>query len=233
MRYATLVLTLGSAATVLLSGVPSIANDKAFVAEITLVDRHEGGHVRRVSNKVPSGEEIGLQSTLEANDHIYLRMAKIVYRQCGVIEVKQEAREVEKDWLLPRTCNPSDNDILPDIPGTVTASFTQAGDPEAAKAFLSNVVGTNVYNVKDKSLGQIKDILLSADQKPTAAIVGLGGSLGASDKSVAVSFDKIELVRDGKGPVRVYVLFNQDELKAQSTFMIETYPGQRTLLSDR
>lgn len=211
----------------------SFAGNKAYVAEVTSVDRQDGGHIRRISSKTPSGEEIKLQSTLEANDHLFLLRAKIVYRQCGTIEIQQEAQDTEKDWLLPRTCDPGDNSILPDTPGTVTASLRPVGDPEIAKAFFRDIVGTNVYSSGGENIGEIQDILLSTDQKPTAVILGLGGFLGAGEKDVAVSFDKIELAKDGKGPVKFYVLYNQDELKAQSAFQLDTYPGQRTLLSDR
>ena len=71
----------------------------------------------------------------------------------------------------------------------------------------------NVYDPSNSKIGDVKDVLLSADGKVTALIVGVGGFLGMGEKDVAVPFDAIKhTTRDNK----VYLTMGttKDELKA-------------------
>jgi len=88
---------------------------------------------------------------------------------------------------------------------------------------LSNVPGQGVtvtdwykqsmYDASNSKIGDVRDILLSADGKVSAVIVGVGGFLGMGEKDVAVPFDAIKhTTRNGK----VYLTMDatKDELKA-------------------
>src|SRR5215472_16635198 len=48
----------------------------------------------------------------------------------------------------------------------------------------------NVYDPKDQKIGQIMDVLVNPSGQIDAAIVGVGGFLGAGEKDVAVSFQR-------------------------------------------
>jgi sporulation protein YlmC with PRC-barrel domain len=50
----------------------------------------------------------------------------------------------------------------------------------------------NVYDQKDQKLGEIMDLLVNQSGQIEAAIVGVGGFLGAGEKDVAVSFNAIK-----------------------------------------
>jgi sporulation protein YlmC with PRC-barrel domain len=50
----------------------------------------------------------------------------------------------------------------------------------------------NVYDSKDQKLGEIMDLLVGQSGQVEAAIVGVGGFLGAGEKDVAVSFNAIK-----------------------------------------
>jgi sporulation protein YlmC with PRC-barrel domain len=50
----------------------------------------------------------------------------------------------------------------------------------------------NVYDQKDQKLGEIMDVLVNQSGQIDAAIVGVGGFLGAGEKDVAVSFNAIK-----------------------------------------
>jgi sporulation protein YlmC with PRC-barrel domain len=50
----------------------------------------------------------------------------------------------------------------------------------------------NVYDQKDQKLGEIKDLLVNQNGQIEAAMVGVGGFLGAGEKDVAVSFNSIK-----------------------------------------
>jgi sporulation protein YlmC with PRC-barrel domain len=50
----------------------------------------------------------------------------------------------------------------------------------------------NVYDQKDQKLGEIMDLLVNQSGQIEAAMVGVGGFLGAGEKDVAVSFNAIK-----------------------------------------
>jgi sporulation protein YlmC with PRC-barrel domain len=50
----------------------------------------------------------------------------------------------------------------------------------------------NVYDPKDQKIGEIMDVLVNPNGQIDAAIVGVGGFLGAGEKDVAVSFNAIK-----------------------------------------
>jgi hypothetical protein len=50
----------------------------------------------------------------------------------------------------------------------------------------------NVYDPKDQKIGEIMDLLVNQSGQIEAAMVGVGGFLGAGEKDVAVSFNAIK-----------------------------------------
>ncbi len=58
----------------------------------------------------------------------------------------------------------------------------------------SKVVGLNVYNDKNESVGTINDILIDKSGNAKAAVLGVGGFLGMGEHLVAVPFDKLKFV---------------------------------------
>jgi sporulation protein YlmC with PRC-barrel domain len=56
----------------------------------------------------------------------------------------------------------------------------------------SKIVGLNVYNANNESLGSINDLLTDQNGNIKAVIVGVGGFLGVGEHLVAVPFDKIK-----------------------------------------
>jgi sporulation protein YlmC with PRC-barrel domain len=69
------------------------------------------------------------------------------------------------------------------------SSFT--GDWRASK-----VVGLNVYNDNNESIGSINDLLTDKTGNIKAVVIGVGGFLGVGTHLVAVPFDKIKFVNE-------------------------------------
>ena len=53
----------------------------------------------------------------------------------------------------------------------------------------------NVYDPKDQKIGEIMDVLVNPSGQIDAAIVGVGGFLGAGEKDVAISFNAIKAAK--------------------------------------
>jgi sporulation protein YlmC with PRC-barrel domain len=75
-------------------------------------------------------------------------------------------------------------------PATASESSFQ-GDWRASK-----VVGLNVYNDNNESLGSINDLLTDKSGNIKAAVISVGGFLGVGTHLVAVPFDKIKFVNE-------------------------------------
>ena len=59
----------------------------------------------------------------------------------------------------------------------------------------SNIIGENVYNGTGddaQNIGEVNDILITADGKIEAVVVGVGGFLGIGEKNVAVEYAQLD-----------------------------------------
>jgi sporulation protein YlmC with PRC-barrel domain len=87
----------------------------------------------------------------------------------------------------------------PAAPATTTT--TSATTENTSNAFNGNwrtskVVGLNVYNDQNESLGSINDLLTDKNGKIVAVIVGVGGFLGVGERNVAIPFEKVKFSTD-------------------------------------
>ena len=96
--------------------------------------------------------------------------------------------------------------------GTVAFAQTQtpsatADKPAATAASTSNasyqgdwrtskMVGLNVYNENNESIGSINDLLADKSGNIKAVVIGVGGFLGVGEHLVAVPFDKVKFVTE-------------------------------------
>jgi sporulation protein YlmC with PRC-barrel domain len=60
----------------------------------------------------------------------------------------------------------------------------------------SKVVGLNVYNDNNESLGAINDLLTDKSGNIKGVVISVGGFLGVGTRLVAVPFDKIKFVNE-------------------------------------
>jgi sporulation protein YlmC with PRC-barrel domain len=75
-------------------------------------------------------------------------------------------------------------------PATASSSSFQ-GDWRASK-----IVGLNVYNDNNESIGSINDLLTDKSGSIKVAVISVGGFLGVGSHLVAVPFDKIKFVNE-------------------------------------
>ena len=68
---------------------------------------------------------------------------------------------------------------------------TFTGDWRASK-----VVGLNVYNDKNESIGSINDLLMDKSGGVKAAVISVGGFLGVGAHLVAVPYEKVKFVNE-------------------------------------
>ena len=76
--------------------------------------------------------------------------------------------------------------------------------------------GVRVYSANDEDIGEIHELLLTEDGKIDQALIDVGGFLGIGEKRVAVSFDELQLLRNGEADLRVYVGATQEQLEQRA-----------------
>jgi len=94
------------------------------------------------------------------------------------------------------TPRPANSDMATNSPATSTSStlkyFTADHQVRSSK-----IVGANVYNDQNQSIGSIDDVLMSdTNHKADTAVISVGGFLGMGAKLVSVPFDQLKIGND-------------------------------------
>ena len=96
---------------------------------------------------------------------------------------------------------------------------TQDGQPmwyshQADEMRASKLIGTNVLNAANETVGSINEIVLGKDGRVAAVIIGVGGFLGIGEREVAVNFNSIRKARDQNNNLVLTMDATKDSLKA-------------------
>jgi sporulation protein YlmC with PRC-barrel domain len=82
----------------------------------------------------------------------------------------------------------------------------------AAGMRADKVIGAQVYNSANESIGTIDDLIIEPNDRVVYAIVSVGGFLGVGDRLVAVPFERVSFQREDDKDVRMILA---DSTKAQ------------------
>jgi hypothetical protein len=63
---------------------------------------------------------------------------------------------------------------------------------------VDEIVGKKVVSQQGEEIGEIEDVVVDTSSQTKLAVIDVGGFLGIGEKSVAVSFDQLELSDDGR-----------------------------------
>ena len=96
---------------------------------------------------------------------------------------------------------------------SVPQSELQAGDIRA-----SNLLGAMVKRLTGDSIGEVEDLIVSADADVRLAVISVGGVLGLGGKTIAVPFDQFMVAPDGTA---LYLTMSEEELRARPAFDLE------------
>ena len=92
------------------------------------------------------------------------------------------------------------------------------GEQSSDDVLSSELIGLNVYDHADETLGDVNDIVWTKDGAIEAIIVGVGGFLGIGEKNVAVAYDAINVSTDADGNKKLVLDATADELAAAPEF---------------
>jgi sporulation protein YlmC with PRC-barrel domain len=106
---------------------------------------------------------------------------------------------------------------------------------QPAEMRASKLIGTNVRNNANESVGEINELIIDKDGKVAAVVVGVGGFLGIGEREVALDFKSLNVKYDSNaltdaGATTITVNATKDSLKAAPawTWKTETNSGGTT-----
>jgi len=84
----------------------------------------------------------------------------------------------------------------------------------------TKLVGHTVINGQDETLGDINDLVVSADGQLEGVIIGVGGFLGIGEKDVGVRFDALSISENAEaGDMNLVLDTTREELEAAPSFV--------------
>ena len=98
------------------------------------------------------------------------------------------------------------------------AFTTQSGDLRAGK-----LIGSTVYDVQNRNIGSVKDIVVDRDGRVSAVVVDVGAFLGVGGKYVAVRLNDIKTDND-----RLTLNRSKEQLQAAQAYNLDNYSTNTT-----
>ena len=122
---------------------------------------------------------------------------------------------------------PATDATAPDA--TTTAAIDRSTLTEIPNGDIraEEMVGTTVYGANDANVGEIGDVILTADGKVDAYIIDVGGFLGIGEKEVAVGSDNLAFMTDKDGNKYLYTTFTKEQLESAKAYDEGTYAEMR------
>jgi hypothetical protein len=120
---------------------------------------------------------------------------------------------------------PSANPQQAATPPAATAPATKSMPAPAASADTRKLIGRNIQNAQNDTIGEIKSIYLNKDGKVDSVMVGVGGFLGVGEREVRLAWSELNVSENGE---KVTVNMTKDQLKAKPEYKYSdaTWRGQ-------
>jgi hypothetical protein len=107
-------------------------------------------------------------------------------------------------------------------PATVQSKVPVPGQilvQEQNTILAKDLIGQTVFAPDKEKIGSISDLILSNDLKGLEGfVIGVGGVLGIGEKSVAVNFDRLQILPIPEGGLRLVMDIKKEELAKAPTF---------------
>lgn len=113
----------------------------------------------------------------------------------------------------------------PASPAPATEAPAEAPVTRADGHLASNMIGETVYNGTSEdaeNIGKVNDVVIGADGKVEAVVVGVGGFLGLGEKNVAVNYGEVEWAEQN-GDRWLVMNTTKEQLQAQADFDRRAY----------
>jgi hypothetical protein len=145
-----------------------------------------------------------------------------------VMNANRAALEGAPEWRTSAMGADANTDAATADTATADANTTDATAPAAAGTQRDGystmtqtdltadmLKGATAYDANDANIGEVGDLVLSADGTVESVVIDVGGFLGMGEKPVALPLNQVEILRQTDGnDVRVYVSMTKEQLEA-------------------
>ena len=116
-------------------------------------------------------------------------------------------------------------------PGTATGTgmnTANTGVNLGAETTANNIIGSPVLDSQGNDIGEINDIVLSANGQIDKYVIDVGGFLGIGEKPVALTPEQVTFVADADGTMKASTMATKDELNNQPEYKSPEVPRATT-----
>lgn len=114
-------------------------------------------------------------------------------------------------------------------PAETAAIDPNSWTPVTNQLSAEELIGTRVYGANDEDIGEIGDVIVTADGKFEAYVVDVGGFLGIGEKPVALGAEELEILQDGDGGFHIRTAFTQEQIEGQPAYDENAYEEEMIL----
>lgn len=100
-------------------------------------------------------------------------------------------------------------------PPATTAPATKSMAAPAASADTRKLIGRNIQNAQNETIGEIKSVFIGKDGKVDSVMVGVGGFLGLGEREVRLAWNELNVSENGE---KVTVNMTKEQLKAKPEY---------------
>jgi hypothetical protein len=91
------------------------------------------------------------------------------------------------------------------------------------KLEAETLTGAWAYDSEYNHIGEVGEVLVTADGKIDAMVIDVGGFLGLGEKPVAMAFKEVELYRNESDEIAVIVPYTEEQLDTATAYDADTY----------
>lgn len=154
------------------------------------------------------------------------------------LSADKTAAAIDKDMKKESTANnvPATSTVAAVDADATTTAKTPENSRESfmeGKTKLSSeqieadkLVGAWAYDSDFNHIGEVGDVLVTANGKLDAMIIDVGGFLGLGEKHVAMSFKDVDLYRDEDNSLFAAVPYTEEQLEAATEYEEKTFAKQ-------
>ena len=110
-------------------------------------------------------------------------------------------------------------------PPAASAPAVKSMPSQAANADTRKLIGRNIQNAQNETIGEIKSVFIGKDGKVDSVMVGVGGFLGMGEREVRLNWSELNVSQNGE---KVTANLTKDQLKAKPEYKYSdtAYRGQ-------
>lgn len=137
----------------------------------------------------------------------------------GAVVVEEGAEPVEGEAVIVEETEVEEVEV--EEVEVETPVEGQIFEQSAEELLGSTLMDATAMSPDGDTIGDVEDVILSADGQITGIVIGVGGFLGIGEKQVAMAFDQIEVVEDELGELSFVLDATQEQLENAPEFVTQ------------